>query len=137
MSVLDSGKRASARFYLDHIVFPVLDNIAREHKMGTEAQISQMIRKKETLESHLDDPRVVNKLNEITRNPGVKFLLGRFKGYLEYSRDKVFASLPWWLERIQETRPPLYKIISEEPGGNEWFGDTLYGVIELLKKYAE
>jgi hypothetical protein len=135
--MMDAGKRASARFYLDHIVFPVLDSIAKDHGVRTEEQIALMIRNKDTLGNHLDDPRLVEKLNDIMKNPGVRFLLGRFKGYLEYSRQQVFSSLPWWMERIEETRPSFHRVLMEEPGGSEWFGDTLYGVIELFRKYVK
>ncbi len=135
--MMDAGKRASARFYLDHIVYPVLDSVAKDHGVRTEEQIALMIRNKETLENHLDDPRVVEKLNDVMKNPGVRFLLGRFKGYLEYSREQVFASLPWWMERMEETRPSFHRVLTEEPGGSEWFGDTLYGVIELFRKYSK
>ncbi len=135
--MIDAGKRASARFYLEHIVFPVLDGIAADHGVRTEEQIAQMIRNRETLESHLDDPKVLDKLNDVMKNPGVRFLIGRFRGYLEYSREQVYKTLPWWMERIEETRPSFYKVLIVEKGGSEWFGDTLYGVIELFRKYVK
>ena len=132
-----AGKRASARFYLSHIMFPVIDNVAASHGMTVDDQVAEMIRKNDSIRSHLDDPKVVEKLKEVIVNPGVRFLLSRFKGYLNLSKDEVLVAIPWWMNRIKETRPSFYRVLVKEPGGDKWFGNSLFETLNILKEYSE
>jgi len=132
-----AGRRASARFYLSHIMFPVLDNVAASHSLTINDQVAKMIRNKDSLQSHLDDPKVVKKIEEASANPGVRFLLRHFKSYLSLSRDEVFDALPWWIDRIEETRPSFHKVLVEEPGGGEWFGNVLFETLTIFREYLK
>ena len=118
-------------------MYPVLENVSSSHKITIEAQVTDMIRKNDSIRTHMDDPRVVEKLREVMANPGIRFLLGRFKGYLNYTKDEVRRALPWWMDRIRETRPSLYKVFTGEPGGCDWFGNVLYETLTIFKEYYE
>jgi hypothetical protein len=73
--------------------------------MTVDKQVAEIIRKDDTLRSHLDDPKVLEKLEDVISNSGVRFLPGRFKGYLNLSREEVINAILWWIDRIEETRP--------------------------------
>ena len=135
--VFGFSRRASARFYLSHIVFPVLDDFAASNGLTINDQIAKMIGNKDTVRRHMSDPQVVEKLEFVMAHPGVHFLLGRFEGYLNYSKEQVFEALPWWMERIRETRPDFYKVLVDEPGGREWFGGLLFETISIVKEYLK
>ena len=83
----------------------ILDNTRLNQKLiDLRKSNGEIVAKNDTLKNHLDDPRVLAKIKDVMGNPGVRFLLGRFKHYLNYSRDEVFEALPWWIERRQRRR---------------------------------
>ena len=128
---------ASARLYLNTVVFPMLEGVAKKEKVSLEQQVSNMIKNGVTLGTYADNLEYRKKIDEIFSHSSVLFLLNRFKGQLDTPESKVRGSMPWWMERIKETKPDLHHVISLEPNGQEWLAQIFIDVIELCRGYLK
>lgn len=120
---------------IKHIIVPSIERLAREENVDSVHEICNLIRRKERLSDHFNDPRVRNKIGEIFQYPGVHFVLAKFGSRLETSNEKIMASVPWWMNRLKESNPSLYNTIDLEPGGRIWFGAVLVDMAVLLREY--
>ena len=128
---------ASARLYLNTVVFPMLEGVAKKEKVSLEQQVSNMIKNGVTLGIYADNPEYRKKIDEVFSHSSVRFLLNRFKGQLDTPETKIRSSMPWWMERIKETKPDLYCVISVEPKGQEWLAQIFIDVIKLCRSYLK
>jgi hypothetical protein len=94
-----------------------------------------MIRRRERLRDHSNDPRFRKKLNSIVNYPGVHFALTKFRNQLEVSDEEIVNSVPWWMDRLKETSPSLHDTIDGESDGKIWFGEVLIDLVSLLHEY--
>jgi hypothetical protein len=127
----------SARLYLKTVVFPMLEGVAKKEKISIEQQVSNMIKNGVTLGSYADNPEYRKKIDEVFSHSSILFLLNRFKGQLNMPESKTRGSMPWWMERIKETKPDLYSVISVEPNGQEWLAQIFIDVIKLCRCYLK
>ncbi len=134
--VADQGGRASARFYLKRVVFPVIDGIAEKEKLTLDEQVTNMIRRGETLRSYAQRPEFSKRVEETLGSPTACFLLGKFRPHLSKPEHEIRASVPWWIERIGETRPEVCRVIRGQPGGERWLGDMFVDMIQICREYA-
>lgn len=127
----------SARLYLNTVVFPMLESVAKKEKVSLEQQVSNMIKNGVTLGTYADNPEYRKKIDEVFSHSSVLFLLNRFKGQLDTPESKIRGSMPWWMERIKETKPDLHCVISVEPKGQEWLAQIFIDVIKLCRSYLK
>jgi hypothetical protein len=78
---LIASSRASARFYLQNVVFPMIDGLVKE-KISFEEQVTNPIRSGETLRKYADKPELQERFDETLGNPAVRLLIGRFRSHL-------------------------------------------------------
>lgn len=131
----DQVQVASAHFYIQHVIVPSIERLASEEHVDSEHEILNMIRRRERLRDHSDDPRFRKKLSSIVHYPGVHFTLTKFRVHLETSDEKIKNSVPWWMDRFRETNPSLYNVIDSESEGRLWFGEVLIDLVALLREY--
>ncbi len=132
--VADKGGRASARFYLNSVVFPLIEVIAKKERVTLAEQVSRMIARGETIGSYASRPEFRRKLDETLGNPAACFLLGKVRPHLNRPEQEIRDSVPWWIERIGETQPDVCSVIRDNPGGERWLGDVF---IETLRICGE
>ena len=130
---IDFIERASARRYLKSVVFPIIEDVAKKENVPLERQVSNMIHRGDTLGSYAGKPKYRKKIDEVFSHPGVRFLLNQFKDQLNTSESEIRSSMPWWMERIKETKPELNRVIAKEPKGQEWLAQIFIDVINLCK----
>ena len=128
-------KKTSARLYLNSVVFPMIEGVAKKENVSLEQQVSNMIKKGDTLGTYADKPEYRKKIDEVFSHSSVLFLLNRFKGQLNTPESEIRDSMPWWMERIKETKPELQGVIANEPMGQEWLAQIFIDVIKLCKGY--
>lgn len=134
--VADQGSRASARFYLQSVVFPMIDGIAQREKLTLGEQISNMILRGETLRSYSHRPEFKRRVEDTLGSPTASFLLGKVRPHLSKPEHEIRASVPWWIERIGETRPEVCRVIKGHPRGEMWLGDMFVDMIQICREYA-
>ena len=130
---IDFIKRASARRYLNSVVFPIIEDVAKKENVSLERQVSNMIQRGDTLGSYADKPEYRKKIDEVFSHSGVRFLIRQFKDQLDMPEGEIRSSMPWWMERIKETKPELNRVIAKEPKGQEWLAQIFIDVINLCK----
>ena len=133
----DYIKRASARLYLETVVFPMLDKVAKKENVSLEQQVSNMIKRGDTLGTYANKPEYRIKIDNVFGHSSVLFLLNRFKGQLNTPEKEIRESMPWWIERIRETKPELNSIITNELKGQEWLAQIFIDVIKLCKEHLK
>jgi hypothetical protein len=131
----DQTQVASAHFYIQCVIVPSIERLAREECVDSEHEIINMIKRRERLRDHSNDPQFSKKLRGIVHYPRVYFVLIKFRTHLEVSDEKIMNAVPWWMDRLNETNPSLYKAINSEPEGRLWFGEVLVDLITLLREY--
>jgi hypothetical protein len=136
MNLAEVSNRASARFYLQSVVFPIIESIAKREKVTLGEEISKMIAKGETIRTYAQLPESRKKVDEILGSPAAYFVLGKLQRHLRRPDHEISASVPWWMERIRETRPEIYGIINGQPGGEKWLGDTFIDILKICREYA-
>lgn len=132
----DQSGRASARFYLSSVVFPVIDGIAQNERITLDQQVYNMINRGETLRSYSQRPEFKRRVEDTLANPAAGFLLGKVRPHLSRPEHEIRASVPWWIERIGETRPEVCRVIKGQPGGERWLGDMFVDMIQICREYA-
>jgi len=135
--LIDFIKRASARQYLNSVVFPMIEGVAKKENVSLEQQVSNMIQRGDTLGSYADKPEYRKKIDEVFSHSSVRFLLNRFKGQINTPDSEIRNSMPWWMERIKETKPELNSVIAKESKGQEWLAQIFIDVIKLCKGYLK
>ena len=130
-------KNTSARLYLNSVVFPMIEGVAKKENVSLEQQVSNMIKKGDTLGTYADKPEYRKKIDEVFNHSSVRFLLNRFKGQLNTPESEIRNSMPWWMERIKETKPELNNVIAKEPKGQDWLAQIFIDVIKLCKGYLK
>jgi hypothetical protein len=120
---------------INHIIVPIFDQLGSEENVDSEHEICLMIRRNEHLRDHFNDPRLRKKIDEILDYRGVRFTLSKFGSRLETSNEKIMASVPWWMDRLKESKPSLYNAIDLEPAGRIWFGAVLVDMVALIREY--
>ena len=128
-------KRASARLYLNTIVFPMIEGVAKKENVSLDQQVLNMIKRRDTLGAYADKPEYRERIDGVFSHSSVRFLLNRFKGHLDTPDSDIRGSMPWWMERIKETKPELNKVIAGEPEGQDWLAQIFIDVIKLCKSY--
>ena len=131
----DQAQVASAHFYIRHVIVPSIEKLASAEHVDSEHEVKNMIRRKERLMDHSDDPRFREKLSDVVAFPWVHLALTSFRGHLEVSDEKIMNSVPWWMDRLKETNPSLYNAIDGESEGRHWFGEVLVDLVALLREY--
>jgi hypothetical protein len=135
-SLAEMSSRASARFYLQSVVFPIIEGIAKREKITLNEEISKMISKGETIGTYAQLPEFRGRVDDILGSPAACFVLGKFQHHLRRPDQEIRASAPWWVERIGETRPEIYGIIKHQPGGEKWLGDTFIDIVKICREHA-
>ena len=79
------------------------------------------------------DPSISRRLDEIIGSPTACFVLDRFQNHIEKPENEIRASVPWWIERIGETRPEIWVEITKRPGGERWLGDTFVDIATICR----
>ncbi len=130
-------KRASAHLYLNSVVFPMIEGVAKKENVSLEQQVSNMIKRGDTLGAYAEKPEYRKKIDEVFSHSSVRFLLNRFKDQINTPEDEIRASMPWWMERIKETMPDLNSVIAKEPKGKAWLAQIFIDVIVLCKSYLK
>lgn len=115
----------------------MIDGLAQREKVNIEEQVTNMIRRGETLRVYAEKPEYKKRFNDTLGNPAVKLLLGRFRSHFEKTEEEIRASMPWWVERIRETRPELCNVISREPDGINWLGTIFIDIVHICRRYVE
>ena len=134
-SLQDQTHVVAARFYIQYVIVPIIERLASEEHLDSEQEVRNMIRRREHLRDHTDDPRFRKKLSSIIHYPGVYFALTKFRVHLEASDVKILNSVPWWIDRLKETNLSLYNAIDGESEGRLWFSEVLVDLIALLREY--
>jgi len=134
--IVEHSKKASARFYLRSVVFPVLDGLAEKEKVSIEQQITNMIRRDETLHFYENNPDFKKRFDDTLGNPAVRHLLRRFRAHLDTTEEEIRGSIPWWFERMRKTRPEICSVITNEPNGENWLGTIFVDIVNLCRRYA-
>ncbi len=130
---IDFIKKASARRYLNSVIFPIIEDVAKKENILLERQVSNMIHRGDTLGSYAGKPEYRKKIDEVFSHSSVRFLINQFKDQLNMPESKIRSSMPWWMERIKETKPELNSVIAKEPKGQEWLAQIFIDVIHLCK----
>jgi hypothetical protein len=115
----------------------MIDGLAQRERVNIEEQVTNMIRRGETLIVYAEKPEYKKRFDDTLGNPAVKLLLGRFRSHLEKTEEEIRASMPWWVERIRETRPELCSVISREPDGVNWLGTIFIDIVHICRRYVE
>jgi hypothetical protein len=115
----------------------MIEGVAKKENVSLEQQVSNMIKKGDTLGTYADKPEYRKKIDEVFSHSSVRFLLNRFKGQLNTPESEIRDSMPWWMERIKETKPELQGVIANEPKGQEWLAQIFIDVIKLCKGYLK
>ena len=136
MNLAEVSNRTSERFYLQNVVFPIIEGIAKREKVTLGEEISKMIAKGETIGTYAQLPESRKKIDEILGSPAACFVLGKLQRNLRRPDHEIRASVPWWMERIRETRPEIYGIITCQPSGEKWLGDTFMDLLKICREYA-
>lgn len=135
-SLGEMGKRASARFYLQSMIFPIIDGIARGENLTLREEVAKMIEEGVTIGAYARRPEHRRRLDETLGSPAACFILDRFRDHIEKPEREIRASVPWWIERIRETRPEICVEITARPGGERWLGDTFVDIARICRGYA-
>ena len=130
-------KKASARLYLNSVVFPMIEGVAKKENVSLEQQVSKMINTGDTLGTYADKPEYRKRIDEVFSHASVRFLLNRFKDQLNTPESKIRDSMPWWMEQIKDTKPELHDVIFKELNGQEWLSQIFIDVIKLCKSYLK
>ena len=133
----EEGRRVSAHFYVEHIIIPIIDKLAKDENVNTEQEIKNLIQRRERLTVYADNPEFRKRLIAIVNYPGVHFILTRFRSQLNTPVPDIIASVPWWMDRIKETKPSLYNAIDGEPDGRLWLGETLVDILILFREFVK
>ncbi len=130
------GKKASAHFYLKSMIYPVLNSIAQNEHLSIVEEVAKMIDGGVTIGEYARRPEYGEKLEDTLGSPTACFVIDKFRGHLEKPEHEIRASVPWWLERIRETRPEIHAVISSRPGGEKWLGDTFVDITKLCLRFG-
>jgi hypothetical protein len=131
------GKRASARFYLQTMIFPLIDGIAKKENLSLREEVVKMIEEGVTIGAYAQRPEYRRRLDETIGSPTACFVLDRLKNHIEKPEKEIRASVPWWIERIKETRPEICVEITTRPGGERWLGDTFVDIATICRGYTQ
>jgi hypothetical protein len=131
----DQAQVAAASFYIQCIIVPIIERLASEEHLDSEHEVKNMIRRRERLRDHADDPRFRKKLSSVIHYLGVRFALTKFRVHLEASEVKIMNSVPWWMNRLKETNLSLYNAIDGESEGRLWLGEVLLDLVAQLREY--
>jgi hypothetical protein len=128
-------KKTSAQLYLNTVVFPMIEGVAKKENVSLEQQVSNMIKRGDTLGAYADKPEYKERIDGVFSHSSVRFLLTRFQSQLDTPEGVIRKSMPWWMDRIKETKPRLHDVIAGEPNGQEWLAQIFIDVIKLCKSY--
>ncbi len=136
-NISEEGRKVSARFYVEHIIIPIIDKLAKDENVDAEQEIRNLISRRQRLTVYADNPEFRKRLITIVNYPGVHLILTRFKSQLNTPVPDIIASVPWWMDRIKETRLGLYRAIDGEPDGRLWLGETLVDILILFREFVK
>ncbi len=114
----------------------MLNNIAKDEGITLEELVKNMLKSGETLKFYAENEKYRIKINNFFGRSSVRFLLHRFKRYLNTSESDVRGAMPWWMDRIREVEPGVMDIISVESSGQEWLVQRFMDLIKICKEYV-
>jgi hypothetical protein len=118
------------------MIFPLIDGIAKKENLSIREEVVKMIDKGLTIGAYTRHPEYRRRLDETLGSPAACFVLDRFRDHIEKPENEIRASVPWWIERIRETRPEIYVEITTRPSGERWLGDTFVDIATICRGYS-
>lgn len=118
-----------AHQYLNWFLYPWIEGTAITLNMTPEAYVAALI----TNNMYLGVVMEQQGVQKIFRMGNVMGALSAFRMYSNLSDEEVMDSIPWWLERINETKPGLYRVVINSPKGTQWLTQSLISLFKLLK----
>jgi len=133
-------ERKDVIIWLDNIIFPFIEEIARSYNEPLIDGIKRLIKeKKNPFQPRKDWNRTIDAqtyLEAFFNEPRIRLILPLVKPFVRYNMDWIFKESKWIREDIIKTEyPDIYQAVMQTEGGEEWLDGLIGGFMKTVRRY--